>query len=255
MPESRQSQAPGSPDGRPVETTHRGRLTRELIVQTALAVMDAEGLDAVTMRRVGRELGVEAMSLYNHVRDKEDLLDGISEAVMADFRWEASSGDWVAEGRAAAHEWRRLLKAHPNVMTVLAERKHPLTSPDSLRPTEIALGILRRAGLSERETIHAFQAIGGYIFGLVMMEVGNVGPGRPGQAGAEVSGELSASIASDFPCLAQMLPWLAECDMDATFEFGLDLLLEGIRSKTAAGGGSPAAHAPAAEIPAGTRLG
>jgi AcrR family transcriptional regulator len=194
--------------------------------------MDEEGLEAVTMRRVGRELGVEAMSLYNHVRDKEDLLDGITEAVMSEFEVPPASGDWVSRGRAAAHAWRRLLKARPNVMTVLVERKHPPTASDALRPTEAALSILRDAGLSERDTVRAFQATGGYIFGFVMMEIGNVAPGRPGEG---VPAKLPPELVSSFPCLSQMLPWLAECDMDATFDFGLDLLLEGIRAKAAVG--------------------
>lgn len=213
-----------------VSEARRGRLSRELVVGTALRIMDDEGLEAVTMRRVGRELGVEAMSLYNHVRDKEDLLDGVAEAAMAEFRIEVTSEDWIAQGRAAAHEWRKLLKLHPNLMALLVERKRPLASRDAIRPTEIALQILRRAGLSERETVHAFQAIGGYIFGFVMMEIGNVAPGRPGDRDVMAAlGELEG----EFPCFAALFPWLAECDMDTTFDFGLDLLLEGIRAKAA----------------------
>jgi AcrR family transcriptional regulator len=218
------------PTGQP--TRHRGRLSRALIVRTALRLMDEEGLDAVTMRRVGRELGVEAMSLYNHVHDKEDLLDGVVQAVMAEFRFDPSPDeDWLTQGRAAAHEWRRLLKLHPNVMTLLVERKHPLTDASALRPMEVALGVLRRAGLSERDTVHAFQATGGYIFGFVMMEIGNVAPGRPGSLD-DLPADLS-KLADAFPMFAQMMPWLMECDMDATFEFGLDLLFEGIRAKAA----------------------
>ena len=215
----------GSPGG------HRGRLSRELIVRTALRLMDEEGLEAVTMRRVGRELGVEAMSLYNHIRDKEDLLDGVVESALAEFDVEPTSdADWLVEGRAAAQAWRTLLKRHPNVMTLLVERKHPLTSPDAIRPAEVALELLRRAGLSERETVFAFQAIGGYIFGFVMMEIGNVAPGRPGDA--DVVRELE-QLRTAFPTFAALFPAMAECDMDATFEFGLDLLLEGIRAKAA----------------------
>jgi AcrR family transcriptional regulator len=222
-------------------TPHRGRLSRDVVVRTALRLMDEEGLEALTMRRVGRELGVEAMSLYNHVRDKEDLLDGVAEAALAEFAVEPGMDeDWVAQGRAAAHEWRKLLKKHPNVMTLLVERKHPITSADAIRPTETALQILRRAGLSERDTVHAFQAIGGYIFGFVMMEIGNVAPGRPGSA--DVAGVLQ-QLSGDFPCFAALFPVMAQCDMDATFEFGLDLLLEGIRAKAS---GRERADAPAA---------
>jgi AcrR family transcriptional regulator len=218
------------PDG--TVDARRVRLTRELVVRTALRIMDEEGLEAVTMRRIGRELGVEAMSLYNHVRDKEDLLDGVAQAAMADFRYDPSpDGDWLEQGRAAAREWRSLLKIHPNLMTLLVERKHPLTDASALRPMEVALGILRRAGLSERDTVHAFQATGGYIFGFVMMEIGNVAPGRPGSI-EELPGDRGR-LGEDFPVFTQLLPWLVECDMDATFEFGLDLLLEGIRAKAA----------------------
>jgi AcrR family transcriptional regulator len=213
------------------ETARREPLTRERVVATARHIMDREGVQSVTMRRVGRELGVEAMSLYNHVRDKEDLLDAITASVMGEFMWEGTSDDWVEEGRRAAREWRRLLKSHPNVMQVLVERKHPMSSPEMIRPAEIALGILRRAGLSERDTVNAFQAIGGYIFGVVMMEVGNVAPGRPGEG--EIV-DLAHQIPPEFPCFAQLLPWFIQCDMDVTFELGLDLLLEGIRAKAAA---------------------
>jgi AcrR family transcriptional regulator len=229
MAQTGERQMTGAPETAP-QAPHRSRLSRDLVVRTALRLMDEEGVEAVTMRRVGRELGVEAMSLYNHVRDKEDLLDGVTESVLAEFEWEPGTDDWVEQGRRAAREWRRLLRAHPNVIRLMIERKHPLESAQALRPTEIALDILRRAGLSGRDTANAFQAIGGYIFGVVMMEVGNLAPGRHRSAGLTPS-DVARSIPPEFPCLAQMLPWLAECDADATFELGLELLLEGIRAK------------------------
>jgi AcrR family transcriptional regulator len=129
MGQTRERIDPASPGG------HRGRLSRDLVVRTALRLMDTEGLEAVTMRRVGRELGVEAMSLYNHVHDKEDLLDGVAEAAMGEFRFEPGDGDdWVAQARAAARSWRTLLKTHPNLMSLLLERKHPLSSPRRAAP-------------------------------------------------------------------------------------------------------------------------
>jgi len=218
----------------PGHATHRGHLSRELIVRTALRLMDEEGVDGVTMRRVGRELGVEAMSLYNHVRDKEDLLDGVTEAVLAEFRWEPASDDWMELGRAAAREWRRVIRAHPNVIQLMIDRKNPLTTPDALRPTEIALELLRRAGLSDHDTANAFQAIGGYIFGVVMMEVGNVAPAKAAGWERLQRSEIGGSLPAEFPCLNEMLPWMMTCDPEATFELGLDLLLEGIRARAAA---------------------
>src|SRR5438552_1200790 len=136
--------------------------------------MDSEGLEALTMRRLGRELGVEAMSLYNHVRDKDDLLEGVCERVMSEFSFPEVSEDWIQTGRRAARSWRDLLKAHPNVISLFAERTKPLSTPDSMRPMEFALQILKSAGLSDREALMTFHAFGGYIQGFVMMELGQM---------------------------------------------------------------------------------
>jgi AcrR family transcriptional regulator len=211
----------------------REHLTRERVIRAALAIMDAEGLEAVTMRRVGREVGVEAMSLYNHVKDKEDLLDGIIELVMSELAPPPVSADWVEQARAASHEWRRVLKSHPNVIRLLAERKHPMTSVTALKPMEYALDILRRAGLSEEDTVQALQSIGGYLFGSVMMEVGNLVTGNPRLGAVDDADELLRLLPADeLPRFAELAPFIARCDMDATFDFGLELLLEGIRART-----------------------
>jgi AcrR family transcriptional regulator len=207
----------------------REPLTREQIVDAARRVMDAEGLEAVSMRRVAREVGVEAMSLYNHVRDKEDLLDGVVERIMAEFHFpEEPGGDWPAYGRALARGWRAVLKAHPNVMTLFAHRHKPMRSTTSMRPMEEALHTLRQMGLSVEESARAFQVIGGYIMGYVMMESGQMfTPGDDGDPQA-----LARQIPVDeLPCVAAALPYMAECDVDAQFEFGLDLMLDGLLAR------------------------
>src|SRR5262245_4221437 len=122
----------------------RTPLTRERIVEAALVVMDTEGLDALSMRPVAREVGVEAMALYNHVEDKDDLLRGICDRVMADFEFPEETGDWADRCRAAARSWRRLLQAHPDIMRLFAETHGPApTSVDSLRPMEYAMRLLQ----------------------------------------------------------------------------------------------------------------
>ena len=108
------------------EAPPRERLSRDRIIEAALRVMDGEGLEAVTMRRIGRELGVEAMSLYNHVEDKDDILEGVTERVMNEFEFPPSTGDWASDAREMAREWRRLLGLHPSVCQLLAERHKPL---------------------------------------------------------------------------------------------------------------------------------
>ncbi len=190
-----------------------------------MTVMDSEGLEAVTMRRVGRELGVEAMSLYNHVHDKEEILDGVCEAVMAEYEFPDDSQEWSETARLAARAWRKLLRAHPNVIALFAERTKPMVSADSLRPMEFALSVLRRAGLSDRDALQAFHAFGGYIQGFVMMELG------PMWNDKETA--RPAPPAELFPSIAATRRYIAGCDADEQFEFGLDLMLEGLRSKLA----------------------
>lgn len=208
-------------------------LTRERIVGTALRIMDAEGLEAVTMRRIGRELGVEAMSLYNHVRDKEDILDGVTEMVMGKFEIPERSGDWAEDMKALAREWRRLLGMHPNVMRLLAERHKPLESLDSYRPMEAALDVISSGGLSTREAVETFNAFGSYIFGFVVMEQGLM-IGQPHEHGAEHV-ELAAALeGADLPHLREALPHLVECSTDEQFEFGLDLLIAGLLPRAVA---------------------
>jgi AcrR family transcriptional regulator len=214
----------------------RPPLTRERIVRAALRLMDTEGLEAVTMRRIGRELGVEAMSLYNHVEDKEDILDGICELVMSEFEFPEPTDDWAESARRGARSWRRLLKAHPDVMRLFAQERGPVRSIDSMRPMEYALGLLRASGLSDRDTAQAFHAFGGYIQGFVIMEMGSIAGGTD-EAHLKAHQELAEQLPEDFATLKAVAPHFAECDADQQFEFGLDLLIRGVLERVRAGAG------------------
>jgi AcrR family transcriptional regulator len=200
------------------------------VIDAALRIMDEEGLDAVSMRRVAREVGVEAMSLYHHVEDKEDLLDGVCERVMATFEFPEATDDWAENCRRGARAWRRLLQTHPAVMRLFAEQRGPVRSIDSMRPMEYALRLLRSAGLSDRDTAQAFHAFGGYIQGFVMMELGSI-VGVGDQEHAKAHAELAAALPEDFATLQAVAPHFAECDTDEQFEFGLDLLIRGLEAK------------------------
>jgi len=166
------------------------------------------------------------VSLYNHVEDKDDLLNAVIERVMQEFPFpESVDDDPIVYGRRLAHCWRDLLRAHPSVIQLFGERKHSGASIDSLRPMDAALSALRRSGLSEADAAQAFNTIGAFIFGSVMMETG-----RPFGSGEPV-GAFPTGIEADLPNVAACAPFLAECDLDAQFEFGLDLMLEGLRAK------------------------
>src|SRR5712691_4872851 len=218
-----------------LEHPRREPLTRQRIVRAALHIMDDEGLEAVTMRRIGRELGVEAMSLYNHVADKDDILDSICEEVLADFRFPQVQ-EWAAATRAACHEYRRLLLAHPSVITVMTERKRPFTNPESLRVYEFALDLFRSAGLSQTDTVKAFNAFGGYILGCVTREISMMIGGTQDPEHMRAHEEFARLIeSSDLPHLREVLPYLIDCDVEEQFDFGLDLLIEGVRAQIATG--------------------
>ena len=223
------------------------RLSRERIVDAALVIMDAEGLDAVSMRRVAREVGVEAMSLYHHVRDKEDLLDGVCARVMRDFRFPPEDRPWIDVARDGAREWRRVLREHPNVIALWADRQRPMTDLEALMPMEFALRVISRSGMDAREGVQVFNVIGGFIMGVVMMEVGAMfSAGTTSTMKAPDLTAVHAKMPDDsvaqllpldrLPCIVEALPHLAECDPDEQFEFGLDLLLAGIEARAAGRG-------------------
>ena len=131
-------------------TKSRERLSRARVIDAALKVMDAEGLDAVSMRRVAREVGVEAMSLYNHVEDKDDLLRGICDRVMGGFEFPQETGDWVERCKAGARAWRRLLQAGSVVARFAAtDRVRP--GPD---PRRWALRPRHRPGVPRARRVH-----------------------------------------------------------------------------------------------------
>jgi len=209
----------------------RERLSRERVVAAALRIMDDEGLEAVTMRRVAHELDVEAMSLYHYVGDKDELLDGICEQAMAGFEFPAPTGDWAEDVRAGARAWRRLMQRHPEVIQLFARRRGPATSVESMRPSEFALRLLRGSGLPDRDVAQAFHAFGGYIQGFVVMERGSIAGGTDAEH-VKAHQALAESLDPDeFQALRAVSPHFADLSPDEQFEFGLDLLIRGLLAK------------------------
>jgi AcrR family transcriptional regulator len=215
------------------EGKQREKLTRDRVIEAALRIMDEEGLDAVSMRRVGRELGVEAMSLYHHVHDKDDLLLGIRERVLSEFVDPGSDGEWEGRARQAARSWRQVMRAHPNAMVLISSPKQFAVTPTSMRPTEAALRLLREVGLSDDDAVKAFCALGGFIVGFVMFEIGVNRASDAGDQPPTLDGLMLALPSDEFPCFMTSLPYLMNGDIDQRFEYGLDLLIAGIRSKSA----------------------
>jgi len=212
----------------------RAPLTRESVLAAALALADAEGVEGITMRRLGRTLGVEAMSLYHHVSNKDAVLDGLIDLVVAEIALPAAEDGWRAGMRRRALSAREVFGRHPWATRVMESRKHP--GPAALRYYDAVLGCLRRDGFSIALAAHAFSALDSYIYGFALQEATMAFDGADELA--EVAEGIMAQLPVDqFPHLAEMIVEHAlrpGYDYGAEFAFGLDLLLDGFARLLAA---------------------
>lgn len=201
-------------------------------MRAALGLADEEGLAAVSMRRLGAELGVEAMSLYNHIPNKAAVLDGIAAAVWAEISLPEGEGAWTERIREMARAFRRLAHAHPNVFPLVATR--PVEDRPAMRPIEAALATLRSAGFGDEMVVHALNTLVGFVYGYAMREI----TALTVSGGPEPRGWLDAGRIphEQFPNLVGLAPRLAAYDYDAGFEVGLDAILTGLESGPERGG-------------------
>ena len=209
----------------------RNSLSAEAILRGAMDLVDAEGLDALTMRRLATELGVATMSLYGHVPTKEDLLLGVVNMVTAEIELPApGTPPWEAL-RMVTREFRRVALGHPNLVPLIV--RQPPTGSQGLLTLEAALDALRRAGLDSSTTARAYRLSASFAIGFVSLECG--GFFKPVDVAA---GEQFAPIdVSEVPRVAEVGPYLANWDADEEFERGMDALI-GVFSAWA---GSPGA--------------
>lgn len=218
-------------------TTSRGKaaprvpLSRARILDAALALADEGGVEAVSMRRLGQVLGVEAMSLYKHVADKEAILDGIADLVMAEVEVPSPDLDWRTSVRRSAISAHEALRRHPWAGIVLESRLNP--GPARLRYLEAVVGVLRGAGFDTATVARAFMALDSHTYGFTMQELA-----LPFDAATtpRIAAEMAARVfADDYPNLAAMAELAMSGAPMLDFEFGLDLLLDGLERLRPAG--------------------
>jgi AcrR family transcriptional regulator len=213
----------------PKRATRRRRepLSRERIIRVAVEVADRDGMDAATMRRLGQELGVEAMSLYNHVGKKSDILDGALEVVVGEFPMPAAAADWRAAIRTSAVGTFEVLLRHRWACNVLLSRTGG-TGPARQRYGDWLLGTLRRAGFSVELTHHAFHVLENYINGTAAAAANFPIPfaDLPALA-ARFRDQLDADA---YPHLVEHIAYHADAAVvgKGDFEFGLDLILDSL---------------------------
>jgi AcrR family transcriptional regulator len=208
-------------------------LNRDRVLQAGLVLADQGGIEALTMRKLGEALGVEAMSLYNHVAGKEDLLDGLVDIVFSEIALDCAAGAWKIAMRRRAISAREVLERHRWAIGLMESRLNP--GPATLGHHDAVLRCLREAGFSIALAAHAYSAIDSYIYGFALQQ-STVAVGT-GERGVEmVEAFLRQFPADRYPHLAEMATkhvMKAGYDYAKEFEFGLELILDGLEKATA----------------------
>src|ERR1700733_14081154 len=213
----------GGADGRP--------LPRRLILQTALGIVDRDGVDALSMRHLSDAVKRDPTVLYRHVPNKAAVLDGVAELVLTELSVDTTDLDWAAQLRTVAHDFRRLALAHPNVVPLLVTR--PLATPlgqrppGMLRPLEDVLALLTGVGFSGADALHIYRVLFGYLHGHILTELQEVIE-RPEETDDVLRLGLRRLAVPEFPQVRALASALASYDGAAELDRGLDLLLLGL---------------------------
>lgn len=204
----------------------RPGLSRPRIIAAAVEVADRGGITAVSMRNVGKELGVEAMSLYHHLSGKDDLLDALADWIFSGFERPGLDEPWRAAMDRRAASARTVLSQHPWGLGLIESRRTP--GPALLGHHDAVLGCLRRNGFSVELASHAFSVIDAYVYGFVLTEV-NL-PFQADESAEEFVAGMDLPM-DDYPHLAEMMQQLVvgqDYAFGNEFDYGLQLILDGL---------------------------
>ena len=200
------------------------------MLRAAVALADKRGAEELTMRKLAKELGVEAMSLYNHVANKDDLLDGMIDIVFSEIDVPSPGGDWKEELRKRAVSTRAVLARHPWAIGEMEGRTGH--GPANLRVHNAVLGCLRAAGFSVEMSVHGYSVQDAYIYGFALQE-SDMSSVTPEDFAAEARRQMREydALLADYPYLVEVVGgYVAESgyDYDAEFVFGLNVILDGL---------------------------
>ncbi len=209
----------------------RTPLSRERVLAAAVELADREGIDALSMRRLGQELGVEAMSLYNHVAGKEDLLDGMVDLIVGEIDPPATTGPWKKALRDRILSARRTMLRHPWASAVITSRNN--ASPVVMQYMDTTGGIMRGGGFSVDLMHHAFHALGSRVLGFSQELYDDSSPDVP----PDQMAAMARQMADQFPNIVAVMDQIIHdeasvvgsgCDDQLEFQFALDLILDGL---------------------------
>jgi AcrR family transcriptional regulator len=202
-------------------------LSRERVLRAAIAIADKTGIDSLTMRNLGQKLRVEAMSLYNHVANKDDIVDGIVDLVFSEIALPADRASWKAAMRKRAISAHEALVRHPWAPSLMQSRTRP--GPATMRHHNSVLGTLRKSGFTLVMAAHAFSVIDAYVYGFALQQI--IIPLQSKEQTTQVGESILRQLAGQYPHLAEMITKHAMkpgFDYSKEFEFGLDLILDGL---------------------------
>ena len=206
----------------------RPPLNRQRVLRAAVALADEEGIESLTMRELGLRLGVEAMSLYNHVANKGDILDGMVDLVVSEIDLPLDPVGWREAMRRRAISAQAVFSRHPWASALIDSRQS--SGPARLRYFDWVVGTLRRAGFSLEMSARAFSILDSYIYGFGRQQLNiSAGSDMPPEEMAEAF--LDAIPADEYPYLREMVVDYALTsgnDEGADFEFGISLILDGL---------------------------
>ena len=207
------------------------KITREVVLTTALELIDRDGADALSMRRLAHALNRDPMILYRHAANKAAVLDGVTETVLAQLHVDPADPDWNTQLRTVARAYRALALAHPHVVPLLVTR--PLATPlalrppGTLRPLEDILALLTKAGFTGPDALHIYRALFGFLHGHILNELQELVE-NPDETDDLLRLGLHRLPIKQFPVLRSLAPTLARYDGVAELERGLDILLTGL---------------------------
>ncbi|WP_078660984.1 TetR/AcrR family transcriptional regulator [Streptomyces sp. NRRL B-24484] len=235
-------QTPADPAVREHARHTDGKLSRERMLACALEIIDCDGVEKLSMRRLARALDHDPMSLYRYAANKAALLDGVAETVLGQLTVDSTDPDWAAQLRAVARDYRRLALEHPNVVPLLVTR--PLATPlalrprGTLRPLEAVLALLTRAGFDGPDALHIYRALFGFLHGHVLNELQEL-IDNPEETDDLLRLGLHRLPLGEFPLLRSLATALATYDGAAELERGLDILLTGLTTTLTPRPGTP----------------
>jgi AcrR family transcriptional regulator len=207
-------------------------LSRALVIQAALEIVDHDGVAGLSMRRLAGALDRDPMTLYRYAENKAALLDGVAELVLGQLDVDTTDPDWQSQLRTVARAYRALALAHPQVVPLLVTR--PLAPPlalrplGTLRPLESILELLTRAGFSTVDALHIYRSLFGFLNGHVLNELQEL-VDNPEETDDLLRLGLHRLPIKEFPLLRSLAPELANYDGAIELERGLDILLTGLR--------------------------